>query len=53
MSIQEILQEKLLKSVTEYGVITGVEKWENEIEDLKIKVINNYLEIIIKILVNR
>ena len=53
MSIQEMLQKKLLESVTKYGVITGVEVWEKEINDLKNEVMNDYLEKIIMTIARR
>ena len=53
MSLQEMLQQKLLESVTRYGIISGVERWEKEISDLKNEVINDYLEIIIMMFVQK
>ncbi len=53
MSSQEILQQKLLETVTRYGIITGVELWEKEINNLKNEVMSGYLEKILMMLANK
>ena len=53
MSKKELLPQKLLESVTEFGIITGAGGWEKKINDLKYDVINDYLEEIIIVLITQ
>ncbi len=43
MSIKELLKAKLLEYINDYGIITGIEKWEKYIKDINCKILNNFV----------
>jgi hypothetical protein len=48
MSLKELLQEKLYGSIIDHGMMNGLDRWEKEINNLIIEILNDYMNDIIK-----
>jgi hypothetical protein len=48
MSIKELLQEKLYESIIDHGMMNGMDRWEKDINNLIIEILNDYMEDTIK-----
>ena len=50
--IKQLLHAELLQSIEKYGVIKGIQKWEDMIDDLRIEVLNDFTDFGIQRIIN-
>ena len=42
--IKQLLHAELLQSIEKYGVIEGIQKWEDMVDELKLEVLDDLLD---------
>ena len=52
MSLKEMLHEKLYESIIDHGMMDGLDIWEQGINDLICEILNDYMNDIIKDVIN-
>ncbi len=50
--IKQLLQAELLQSIEKYGIIKGIQRWEDMVSDMKLEVLNELVDFDIERLFN-